>query len=373
MPAGLLYVTPDMRLGGAERHVATLLPALDRERFAPQLCCLREGGPLLAPVEAAGIPVTMLAAPAGRAAALRALPALVRLMRRLRPAVVMSHGTTASLLTRLAARAAGVPVAIAWKHNVGHLGHHGLTERLAERLAGRWTDRWFGVSYAQLPYLVGHLGADPERVRVIYNAVDARPEPAPRPATGPVVIAAVAVLREEKGHEDLLDAFAVVAAVRPEVRLLLIGDGPRRAALAARADAAGIRDRVTFLGARTDVEEILRGVDVVCLASFTIENFPYAILEAMAAARPVVCTAVGGLPELVEDGVTGLLVPARAPAALAGRLLELVDDPQLRARMGAAGRARALTRFAVAAQAERVQRELDEALARPLSARRRSP
>jgi glycosyltransferase involved in cell wall biosynthesis len=361
MPHGVLYVAPDMRFGGAERHVATLLPALDRSRFRPSLCCLSGGGPMLAPIEAAGIPVLDLGV-RGRAALPGALVALVRHLRRTRPDVVMCHGTTAGLLARLAARAACVPAVIAWKHNVGHLGRHGATERIVERLVGGATTRWFGVSFAQVRYLTDHLGVDPERVRVIYNAVDAGPAPPPPPDADTVTIVSVAVLREEKGHGDLLEAFRQVAAVRPAARLALAGDGPLRDELAARVAAAGLGDRVELLGARSDVDAVLAGSDIVALASVTVENFPYAILEAMAAARPVVCTAVGGLPELVEDGITGHLVPARAPGALAQRLLALIDDPEGSVRMGAAGRERVRTRFTVAAQAARVESELLEAL-----------
>ena len=361
MPYGLLHVAPDMRVGGAERHVATLLPALDPELFACSLCCLGDGGPMLAAIEAAGLPAITLGVRSRRDAA-GAFVRLVRLIRRTRPAVVSSHGTTASLLARLAARRAGVPVTVAWKHNVGHLGHHGAAERLAERIAGSSTARWFGVSHAQTGYLTASLGVDPERIRVIHNAVEPGPPPPPRPAGAPVTFACVAVLREEKGHADLLDAFGRVAAMRPGVRLRLVGDGPLRPELTARVAAAGLADRVEFLGARDDVAAVLADCDVVALASTTVENFPYAILEAMAAARPVVCTAVGGVPELVDDGHTGHLVPPRAPGLLAARLLALADDADERRRLGAAGRRRVEERFGVEMQARRVERELLDAL-----------
>lgn len=373
-PRRLVFVTADLRTGGAERNVATLLPALDRSRVAPSVCCLYEPGAFFEDVRAAGVPATCLRLNPSDLATPRAIAALARHLRRERAEVVMTQGFNAGIVGRVAARLAGVDAVLAWKHNVGHLGRHGLVERLGERLVGRWTTRYLGVSYAQLGYLTGFMGIEPSRIRVIYNTLDPRSY---RPVTGrdpalaaalglapeDFVIAAVAVLRDEKDHPTLLHAMRHVVDGLPAARLLVVGDGPDRPALEALTRRLGLVENVRFLGSRTDVLALLGVADVATLSSYTIENFPYAILEAMAVGRPAVCTAVGGLAEMIEDEVTGYLVPPKAPWALAERLLDVGRSDDRGAAMGAAARQRLEERFAIDRAARRVVDLVDEALA----------
>jgi glycosyltransferase involved in cell wall biosynthesis len=371
-PRRLVFVTADLRTGGAERNVATLLPALDRARYAASVCCTQERGAFFEDVIAAGIPAVCLDGGGGELAAPRTLASLVAHLRRERPDVVMTQGFNAGVLGRIAARIARVPVVATWKHNVGHLGSHGRVERLGERLVGRWTTRYLGVSYGQLGYLTGFMGIDPARIRVIYNTLDPR-EHAPIVGRDPVlaaelgidpqafVIAAVAVLREEKDHTTLLHAMRHVVDAVPDARLLVIGDGPDRARLEALAAELAIADNVRFLGNRRDVTALLGVADVATLSSFTIENFPYAILEAMAVGRGAVCTAVGGLPEMIEDGLTGYLVPPKDPRALGRRLVDVARSPDRGVAMGLAARRRLEERFAIDTAATRVADLLDDA------------
>jgi glycosyltransferase involved in cell wall biosynthesis len=371
-PRRLVFVTSDLRTGGAERNVATLLPALDRDRYAASVCCLHERGAFFDDVVAAGIPAVCLEQGAGEAGTPKAIAALVRHLRAQRPDVLMTQGFNAGIVGRVAGRIAGVPVVATWKHNVGHLGRVGTKEKLGERLVGRWTTRYLGVSYGQLSYLTGYMGIPPARIRVIHNTLDpeayalATPNPELARAIGvrdgEFVIACVAVLREEKDHGTLLEAMRHVVSALPNARLLVIGDGPDRGRLAELAEALGVAGNVTFLGNRSDVLELLGVAHVATLASFTIENFPYAILEAMAVGRPAVCTAVGGLPEMIEDEATGYLVPPKDPQALARRLVAVGTSPDLGAAMGAAARARLEARFAIDSAARRVADVLDEAL-----------
>ncbi|HEX5925419.1 MAG TPA: glycosyltransferase, partial [Baekduia sp.] len=239
-------MTADLRTGGAERNVATLLPALDRSRYAASVCCTQSRGAFFDDVIAAGIPAVCLEAGEGELAAPRTLAALVAHLRREKPDVVMTQGFNAGVLGRIAARITGVPVVAAWKHNVGHLGHHGRLERLGERLVGRWTTRYLGVSYGQLGYLTGFMGIDPARIRVIYNTLDpvqyqpiAGRDPVLAAQLGidmeAFVIAAVAVLREEKDHTTLLHAMRHVVDAVGDAQLLVIGDGPDRPTLEALA------------------------------------------------------------------------------------------------------------------------------------------
>jgi glycosyltransferase involved in cell wall biosynthesis len=197
-------------------------------------------------------------------------------------------------------------------------------------------------------------GVAPERVRLIASAVDAsalapqRSREAVRRAEGAaggdVCALALAALVPRKGLDVLLDALALPSLRGAPLVLWIAGDGPARAELEARAAARGIAARVRFLGRRDDKADLLAACDVLVLPSRR-EGLGVAALEAMACARPVVASRVGGLADAVVDGQTGLLVPPEDPEALAAALLRLASDAALRAKLGAAGPARIAERF----------------------------
>jgi glycosyltransferase involved in cell wall biosynthesis len=220
------------------------------------------------------------------------------------------------------------------------------------------TDAYFGVAEAQVPYLVNDLGHPAEKVRIIHNGVDpdafngtgdrsVRSELGLRDSD--VAVGIVAALRPEKDHETFLRAARLVADRLPQARFVVTGGGDRLEALARLADELGVEDRVVLTGPRDDVPALLAAIDVFVLCSYTIECFPMALLEAMASSRPAVCTAVGGLPEMIQEGVTGYLVPARDPHALADRISALVASPDLRRAFGTAARARVESEFSLRA------------------------
>jgi glycosyltransferase involved in cell wall biosynthesis len=235
-------------------------------------------------------------------------------------------------------------------------------DRLTWRLATMWTANADAVAKV----LVDREGVHRTRIAVIPTAVDAeRFGPRPRNleirrrlAVGPddVLLVSVGRLDRLKGHDTLIEALRLLASTRPNVQLVLVGDGPERAALESRVAGARLESRVRFAGATSDVASYLSASDLFVLASNT-EGMPGAILEAMALALPVVATAVGGTPEAVLDGETGLLVPPRDPLALASAIGRLIDDPELRRSMSLRGCARAIESFSI----ERVL-DLTEAL-----------
>ena len=373
----MLFVVPQLGIGGAERHALTLMTHLDRVRFAPSLLCIGQAGSLFDEVVAAGLPARALGRT--RRQMPLALAEMVAHLRRTRPDVLVLRGANAEMLGRVAAVLAGVPRAVVWVHNNVDLAPRPRVRRLADRLLEPATSAYYGVAHGQLPYLTETLGYPPEKVRIIHNGVDAA-RFAPRACGGrdralaaefgvgldEPLVGIVAVLRPEKDHATFLRAARLVLDREPRARFLVVGRGPLQGELQALADELGLADRVIFAGARNDVPEILALLDVFVLSSYT-EAAPMAILEAMAAGRPAVCTAVGGVPEMVDDGVTGFLVPPREPAVLADRLVRLVRDPELARGMGRAARGKLVAEFTLERSVERAAQALSETAARAVA------
>jgi glycosyltransferase involved in cell wall biosynthesis len=350
-PTRVLFVVPALPVGGAERHLTTMLPRMDPARFTPSVICIGEEGALFSTLSAAGIEARALRL--RKRQAVRALIELVMVMRRTQPDVVVVQGYNAETLGRIAARIAGVKHTINWIHNASGLVQRGTVRSTVDRALTRWTSAYFGVAEAQRPYLVDELGHPDDKIRIIYNGVDlakfrtnsdrgvlvefgfAEDDP---------VVGIVAVLRPEKDHVSLLRAARTVVDELTNARFLIIGDGPTRPQLEALCSELRITPNVHFAGSRDDIARLLPAIDVFALTS-TSECFPISVLEAMACARPAVCTAVGGIPEVIKDGETGYLVPPRNPLQLAARLVGLLRDPQTARRMGSAARARVEAEF----------------------------
>lgn len=294
---------------------------------------------------------------------------LTRLLRRIRPQIVHTHMAKAGTLGRLAAFTARVPVVVHTYH--GHVFHGYFSPAKSrvflaiERWLGRRTDRLLAVSETVRSDLVALGIADPGRFHVVPLGLDLatflaceayrgqlRAELA-LPDSTPLV-GIVARLVPIKAHEVFLEAAARLRRDVPECRFLVVGDGDRRADLERQAERLGVADRVRFLGWRPDLARIYADLDVVALCSRN-EGSPVSLIEAMAAGRPVVATRVGGVPDLVEDGVTGYLVPADDCDALASAVRALLADPERRQAMGAAGRKRVVPAFS----AERLLADVD--------------
>jgi glycosyltransferase involved in cell wall biosynthesis len=365
-PIRALFVVPHLWLGGAERHLTTLLPRMDPARISASVVCIGESGILFADLQAAGIDATALHL--GKLQAVRALRGLVSIMKVQRPDVVVVRGYNAETLGRVAARLAGVEHAVVWVHNNSNIVPRGRLHRAIDRVLDRWTSRYFGIAEAQRPYLVDDLGFPDAKIRMIHNGVDeARFDVGVDrdalaefgfAATDPVV-GILGNLRPLKDHATLLRAAKIVLDDVPDGKFLVIGDGPTRAELEALTEELGITPHVHFAGERSDVARLLGAIDVFTLTS-TTECFPISILEAMACGRPTVCTAVGGIPEMIDDGKTGYLVPPADPQQLARRLVDLLANPKVARRMGRAGRARVEAEFTLDRSVAAAERAIED-------------
>ncbi|MFO7169584.1 MAG: glycosyltransferase, partial [Chloroflexota bacterium] len=294
----------------------------------------------------------------------RAVAECYALISRLAPALVHAHSSKAGLVARAAARAAGVP-SIFTAHGWGFApGVPALRRPLvwaSEALAAQLGGPILCVSeydrrLALRSGVVARAG-----VSTVYCGLPADAPPA-APEREPPLVVMVARFFPQKDHATALAAFAAVR--RADARLLLVGDGPGLERCRALAASLGLGERVEFLGARDDVPAILARAQVFLLCSH-YEGIPISVLEAMRAGLPVVASDVGGIPEAVEHGRSGLLVPRGDPRAAADALQLLLDQPQLRLSMGRAGRARFLERFTRERMVERVAAAYDALLHAP--------
>jgi glycosyltransferase involved in cell wall biosynthesis len=349
-PLRVLFIITSMPVGGAETLLVNLIRRLDRHRFAPQLCCLKERGPLGDSV-AGEIPVHSRLL--GGKYDLRILPRLGRLLAAERIDAVVTVGAGDKMFWgRLAARWASVPVVCSALHSTGWPDGVGRLNRLLTPI----TDAFIGVAEPHARHLVQREGFPQEKVRVIPNGVDTdqfRPaadvatlrQAMEIPADAPVA-GIVAALRPEKNHGLFLQAAAEVTRRIPSAVFLVVGDGPERATLERLARELGLTDNVRFLGSRSDVPQILSLLDVFVLTSHNEAN-PVSILEAMSCERPVVATSVGSIAEAVREGQTGHLVPPGDRAALVERIVELFENPAAAHRLGRCGREEVLRNWSL--------------------------
>jgi glycosyltransferase involved in cell wall biosynthesis len=340
-PASVFQVITRMALGGARRVVTTLLERLDPAEFRQTLVCGAEGE---APEGVVRIPELVRDVRPGADA--RAAARLACLFASRRPDLVHAHTYKAGVLATLAARAAGVRAVVFTPH--GHIFAPGALIpgvprrgwklrllRSVTRLAEGLADRITALSEQDLAEQLALRLAPPLKHVVIPNGIDFEryDRPAASRPDGSLVVGAVGRFTAEKGHAHLLDAFVRVRRARPDARLVLVGYGELEADLRRRAG-----EGVEFAGAR-DSAELLPTFDVFVQPSL-YESQGLAILEAMAAGRPVVATDVGGVRDVVRDGETGLLVRAGDPDALAAAILRLAGEPEFSAGLAVRARAR---------------------------------
>jgi glycosyltransferase involved in cell wall biosynthesis len=347
-----------LNIGGPAIHAILLTQGLQSERFRSVLVSGKEGpgeGSLLDMADRHGVrPV--LVEELGREVSivddLAAVTRLYRLIRQVRPEIVHTHMAKAGTAGRLAARLAGVPLVLHTYH--GHVFHSyfGPLKTAVflniERLLSRLSDRLIAVGHNQRQDLIRYRVASPDKIVSVPLGLEIESMLGADSERGRLraelgldradkLVGIVARLVPIKAHEVFLQAADQVRRLVPRARFLVVGDGERRAELEHYTRQLGLDDTTFFLGWRRDMRAVYADLDAVVLSSLN-EGSPVAIIEAMAAGRPVISTDVGGVSEVVESGRSGLLVPPRDAAALANAVTLVLSDPVAANRMGQAAR-----------------------------------
>ncbi|HEX3204058.1 MAG TPA: GT4 family glycosyltransferase PelF [Nitrospiraceae bacterium] len=378
-PIRLLKFLAYLAIGGSERQVFNIRQGLDRSRFDLHLGCFGRFDEQI-PVDLTGTPLEVYKI--GKLYGPRAMKECFRLrsyLRRHRIDVVHAYNFYANVFAVPAARLARVPVVLASIRDTGEIWTE--NQRAVNRMACRLADRVV-VNAETIKRGLVEDGYRPEQIVVVHNGIICPPlketdddrilhrERGLSPDD--VLIGVVCRIARVKGLEYLLDAARDVIARVPRARFVIIGDNSfnpeYREELKRQTARLGMQDRVIFTGFRLDVQKILSSLAVSVLPSLK-EGLSNALLESMAAGLPVVATDVGGNPEVVIDGETGLLVPAKNPSALAEAICRVLLTPGLRQSFGQAGRRRVLDHFSN----ERMIRTVERLYVDLLEASRRKP
>lgn len=356
-PRRVLLFIQSLELGGSEKQCVEIARVLSENGFAVTVGCMRRTGPLRRRIAEAGIPLVEF--PVGsllRPRALLQMWRLVRFIRANRFDVVHASDLYANLFSIPAARLAGVPVIVSSQRDLSNWWWYTpLRRRILRSVQGLSTYLLVNSS-AIRTQLINEDRFDSQKIRIVYNGIDVDRYTSPAGdessralpssiAKSDTLVAMVANMHTDgKGHSDLIAAARAVCRQRPHVRFLLIGDGEMRPIFEAQARSAGLQESVLFLGHRTDIPEILSRCDVGILAS-RAEGLPNAVMEYMAAGLATIATPVGGVPEIIDHCVNGILVPTESPDAISKEILRLLDDDALRHRIGEAGTETMRSRF----------------------------
>lgn len=357
----VVHVVYRFDVGGLENGVVNLINHLPAEAYRHVVIALTEVTDFRQRIERDDVRFISLHKPPGHLFSL--YPRLFRLFRELKPAIVHSRNLAALEVT-VPAWAAGVPVRIQSEHgrDADDLDGSNRKHKWARRFYNRFVSHHIALSRDLESWLVERIGIPAQKVTQIYNGVDAsrfHPAIPPAPISGcPFrhpehwLVGTVGRMQAVKDQTLLARAFIRALELDPSLkarlRLVMIGNGPLRAAAQGLLDTAGIAELAWLPGERHDVPEILRGLDCFVLPSLA-EGISNTILEAMASGLPVIATRVGGNPELVSEGLTGVLVPAGDPEAMAQALIGYAANPEQARAAGQAGRAAVEQRFSLAA------------------------
>lgn len=351
----VLQVIGSMHYGGAEKVVLHLVRQSDRGSISTAVCCTNFLGGIGEQLRSQGVPV-LVTAPKSHTLRYLGPLKLLRVLRTLCPDIVHTHGLQAISTVGPLAQVGLVPP---WVHTFHYGNYPYSNERWMwmERVFSRRVDRLIAVANSQRDAIVRFLGIDVERINVVPNGVAMGTEPSD-PSTVAMlkqefgiarhkkVVGTVAVMTEQKGIGFLLDAAARIARADAAVHFLLVGGGPKEQEFRKHAESLGLTDVVTFAGWREDIGQLLQLMDIYVMSSLW-EAMPLALLEAMAAGRPIVATDVADNAIVLRDGESGLIVPPGDPESLAEAVSQLLGNAALATRMGSNAELRLRDKYSV--------------------------
>lgn len=343
MKMKILYIIPNLEIAGTEKHLINLISNLDSNRFEVCVCCIVKLGKLGDFFKKSGRNITCL----NRRNIYdpRILLDIYRLIKRYKFDIVHTYLFSFHYLGIIPARLCGVPIIISSRRELATWKR--WYHRFLENLGNKFTDKVIACSEAAREFSLQTENLSQDKIITIYNGINLK-EFYPRPRNTQIlnefgfnetdnIIGMVTKFVEVKGHKTALEAIAKVTNVYSQIKCLLVGDGHLRKETEKRMKDLKLDKNVRFVGLRDDVTQILSIIDIFISTSLS-ESLPNTILEAMACGLPVVATNVGGIPEIVINAETGILVPSRDPSALAKAINILLENEQLREKMGQQGR-----------------------------------
>jgi len=348
----ILYVIDKLDIGGTQRHILELLKKIDRKRFEPCLCCLLYGGELIEEVKALDIPVLVLNIKRiYDFSGIVGLFKLIRFVREEQIDIVHTFLFGANILGNLAAKLAGAPFIISGRRDTGIHREGRWRHRQAYRFAHRLADRVFTVSNSVSDVVHRYEGVEPDRIITIYNGIDvcksqghsiksqshkvikSQVKKSLGIKENEFVVGMIANISWVKGHRNFIEAARLILEEIPNVKFLIIGDGPLLKSHKSQVTSHKLKDKILFLGKRQDVGELLSIMDVSVNASYS-EGMSNTILESMALEVPVVASNVDGNRELVVDNQTGFLVQVEDIYTMKEKIAFLLRNKEIAGQMG---------------------------------------
>ena len=360
--AHVLHLIDGLNVGGAEMLLRELSVQLNERGFQVSIG-YSTPGPLAQELKTFGIPLTRL--PRLMRVDPLLLGGMIRLCRKVSPQIVHTHLFKSDFHGRLAARIAGVPIVVSTLHSMDRWAQvrplgllYGWTARFADKIVAVSDDvRRFYENHTAIPsdkFVTIENGVDVQRFTGQESAgYSVRQELGLEQSA--IVLGIIGRLTQPKDHVTFLKAAAIVRQKALQARFLVVGDGLLRKELEARAQELGLSEAVIFTGLRKDIPAVLASLDVLVFSSLW-EGLPVTLLEGMAAAKPVVATSVGGIPDVVLPEKTGLLVPPSDAEALAQACLRLMADDKIRRAMGQAGLERVRTQYSMRVMVDRTDK-----------------
>ena len=377
MTKKLLWMIDSLGSGGAEHLLPGIMENISKEKFSQRVCVLqvRENNPVAETIKTLGFPVDLVFVPNLRNP--KNIPNLLKYLRQHQPDVVHTQLEFSDTLGSLATKLLKIP-SVSTLHTLDAPEKSDRTywrHRLMWTSLRHYADRVISVSDSARQQQIQAGALPPEHIITLYNGINLVPfvpegHPHPKkiraqfgiPEDGFLMIS-VAVLRKPKGIQYMLDAMPQIVGAQPNAYYLIVGDGENMTALQEQRQALGLENHVRFAGFRSDIAALLAASDLFVHPTLD-DALPTVLIEAMGAEKPLVASAVGGVPELLEDQVNGILVPPTDVNALAAACLKLIEDPARAAQMAQAGRKIANEKFSIATQIEKLENLYEELIAR---------